>query len=73
MKKKDHTINYILCVLLAFGTVSLSCAQNTETDILQSAYIPQPSLWLGPTLWESGFVVEVEVSSLGLIVIMQRR
>lgn len=65
MKKKDHTINYILCVLLAFGTVSLSCAQNTETDILQSAYIPQPSLWLGPTLWESGFAVEVEVSSLG--------
>lgn len=64
MKKRRYFSVGTLWILVALS-ISPVCAQDVETDILQSTYISQPSLWLGPTLWESGFAVEVEVNSLG--------
>lgn len=64
MKKRHY---FILKTMWALAIISINpiYAQNTETDILQSTYIPQPDLWMGPTLWESGFAVEMEINSLG--------
>lgn len=45
--------------------MSTNGKENEEKEIKQSNYISNPSLWLGPTLWEKGFAVELEMSSLG--------
>lgn len=64
MKKRNYFISYLVGGLAVLGIGPIG-AQDAESNILQSTYISQPSLWLGPTLWDAGFAVEVEVNSLG--------
>lgn len=63
--KKKYILSFCTLGFAAALGICPMYAQDAETDILQSTYISQPSLWKGPTLWESGFAVEVEVNSLG--------
>ncbi|WP_195570844.1 hypothetical protein [Bacteroides nordii] len=64
MKKRHHSLVKLSWALVAIS-IGPVCAQNAETNILQSTYISQPTLWMGPTLWDSGFAVEMEINSLG--------
>lgn len=63
---KNSSLFFFTLWLVAALDIGPMLAQNAEAKIQQSTYIPEPSLWTGPTLWDSGFAVEVEINSLGL-------
>lgn len=65
MKKSIRYLHQSLWMAISTLAPFPLFAQAAETAIKQATYISQPTLWTGPSLWDSGFAIEIEINSLG--------